>query len=64
MKFWKYHGTGNDFVIVDGINESVRIDPEKVARGCKRRFGIGADGFLYLLPGMKGAARPRCAGTA
>ncbi|MFA7622554.1 MAG: diaminopimelate epimerase [Candidatus Methanomethylophilaceae archaeon] len=55
MKFWKYHGTGNDFVIVDGINESVRIDPEKVTRGCKRRFGIGADGFLYLLPGMKGA---------
>lgn len=55
MKFWKYHGTGNDFVIVDGINESVRIDPERVARGCRRRFGIGADGFLYLLPGMKGA---------
>ncbi|NLN71770.1 MAG: diaminopimelate epimerase [Thermoplasmatales archaeon] len=55
MKFWKYHGTGNDFIIVDGINESLRIDPEKVVHGCKRRFGIGADGFLYLLPGMKGA---------
>lgn len=55
MKFWKYHGTGNDFIVVDGINESVRVDPETVVQGCRRRFGIGADGFLYLLPGMKGA---------
>ena len=46
MRFTKGHGTGNDFVIVDG---SVDLRPELVAAVCDRRFGIGGDGVLRVL---------------
>jgi diaminopimelate epimerase len=54
MKFWKYHGIGNDFILIDGINNKVEIDNERCKLMCNRNFGIGADGVLFLLPG-KGA---------
>jgi diaminopimelate epimerase len=53
MRFVKGHGTGNDFVIVD---ESVHLTPERVARLCDRRFGIGGDGVLRVLPATGGDA--------
>jgi diaminopimelate epimerase len=49
IPFYKYQGTGNDFVLVD--NRTGIIDRERrdiVARLCHRRFGIGADGFILL----------------
>jgi diaminopimelate epimerase len=46
MRFTKGHGTGNDFVIVDGSQE---LTPQLVAALCHRRFGIGADGVLRVL---------------
>ena len=49
MTFYKYQGTGNDFIIVDnrlqGINKN---DSKRIAALCDRRFGIGADGFILL----------------
>lgn len=46
MKFVKYQGTGNDFVILDGRNSQL---PElDVKLMCDRRFGIGADGLMIL----------------
>ncbi|MBE6514393.1 MAG: diaminopimelate epimerase [Thermoplasmata archaeon] len=51
MRFWKYQGIGNDFVLVDGITQHLEIDPEWCRRVCDRHYGIGADGVLYLLPG-------------
>lgn len=50
MRFAKYHGLGNDFVIVER-REVERLDAERVARICARRFGIGADGVLVVEPG-------------
>lgn len=49
MRFYKYQGTGNDFVIVDNreVNHST-LSQEKIHRICDRRFGIGADGFMLL----------------
>ena len=47
MKFTKYQGTGNDFIIIDGREELPVIN---VAYLCHRRFGIGADGFMILEP--------------
>ncbi|NUT19726.1 MAG: diaminopimelate epimerase [Hamadaea sp.] len=47
MAFAKGHGTGNDFVIVDG---DAPLTPELVAALCDRHFGVGADGVLRALP--------------
>lgn len=54
MRFWKYHGLGNDFVVVNGVSEDVEIDPAWCRRICDRHFGIGADGVLYVLDGENG----------
>lgn len=51
MIFWKYHGTGNDFVLVDGMDGTVKIDKEWCKKVCRRNFDVGADGVLYIMPG-------------
>lgn len=49
MTFYKYQGTGNDFVIVDNRLQIInKNDTERIERLCDRRFGIGADGFILL----------------
>ncbi len=47
--FEKYHGTGNDFIMIDGREPDFQI-PDKaiIARLCDRRFGIGADGLIII----------------
>ena len=48
MKFWKYHGIGNDFVLLDNFDGAANKDPSWVMAVCDRRFGVGADGILYI----------------
>ncbi|GAA5222087.1 diaminopimelate epimerase [Membranihabitans marinus] len=49
MKFLKYQGTGNDFVIVNGEIENIDIDDSvQIERYCHRKFGVGADGFIII----------------
>lgn len=49
IEFYKYHGTGNDFVILDNRNGQYdQISNTQVAKICHRRFGIGADGLMML----------------
>ncbi|NDC41813.1 MAG: diaminopimelate epimerase, partial [Chitinophagia bacterium] len=48
MEFFKYHGTGNDFVIVDDRSGAARLTEQQIAALCHRRFGIGADGLMLL----------------
>ena len=48
MQFYKYQGTGNDFVIIDDRNQAFNLDTQAIAALCHRRFGIGADGLMLL----------------
>jgi diaminopimelate epimerase len=53
LRFAKYHGLGNDFVLVEGP----LMAPERARRVCDRRRGVGADGVVTILA-------PRTAGAA
>jgi diaminopimelate epimerase len=47
--FYKYHGAGNDFILLDNRKLTFEADNiSLVARMCDRRFGIGADGLMLL----------------
>ena len=49
VTFYKYHGTGNDFVMIDNREKVLQGDEyEYFAALCHRRFGIGADGVILL----------------
>ncbi|MFC6998305.1 diaminopimelate epimerase [Rufibacter roseus] len=48
MTFYKYQGTGNDFVVLDNRDGSLQLTQEQVAFLCDRRRGIGADGLMLL----------------
>tara|TARA_R100001369_G_scaffold65446_1_gene92612 strand:+ start:12051 stop:12824 length:774 start_codon:yes stop_codon:yes gene_type:complete len=49
MTFYKYQGTGNDFIIADNRLQLInKNDTKRIAELCDRRFGIGADGFILL----------------
>jgi len=45
MRFAKYHGLGNDYVVLPGIR-GASLDPDIVQRVCDRHRGVGADGIL------------------
>ena len=50
MKFWKMNGAGNDFIIINNIEE--KIPQEHLSRVaatlCERHLSIGADGFMVV----------------
>ena len=50
MKFSKWHGQGNDFVIVNGFIEKIKDCSKTAISVCDRNFGIGADGLILILP--------------
>jgi diaminopimelate epimerase len=55
--FFKYHGLGNDFVVLDRRASGSDIDSKQAISWCDRHRGIGADGVLVLLPSTQADAR-------
>src|SRR5712664_58775 len=54
---FKYHGLGNDFLILDRRRDGRDIDSGTAKQLCDRRRGLGADGVLVLLPSSSAEAR-------
>jgi diaminopimelate epimerase len=48
VHFFKYQGTGNDFVILDNRQNQYTLTKQQIRFLCDRRFGIGADGLMLL----------------
>lgn len=48
LRFSKMHGLGNDFVVIDGVSQSVRLTPEKIRYLADRNFGVGCDQVLLV----------------
>lgn len=55
ISFAKYHGLGNDFILIDNRQSpDPCLTPEQAVQWCDRHFGIGADGVIFALPGQDG----------
>jgi diaminopimelate epimerase len=48
MKFAKYHGTGNDFVMLEDLGDRLTLTPALVGNLCDRHTGVGADGVIRI----------------
>jgi diaminopimelate epimerase len=60
LKFTKMHGAGNDYVYLDGFRQSLPEDLEQLAIAMShRRFGVGGDGIIAIVPSQLADARMR-----
>jgi len=48
IRFSKMHGLGNDFVVIDGVRQSISLTPEQIRFIADRHFGIGCDQLLLV----------------
>jgi diaminopimelate epimerase len=48
LRFTKMHGLGNDFVVFDGVSQTVALTPEQCRRIADRHFGVGCDQILLV----------------
>ena len=48
IKFTKMHGLGNDFMVIDAINQTVNLNPQLIQQWSDRNFGLGFDQLLLI----------------
>jgi diaminopimelate epimerase len=46
IKFYKYHGLGNDYIIIDPVDGVCQLTTSEIIRICHRNYGVGSDGIL------------------
>ncbi|WP_420422018.1 diaminopimelate epimerase [Simkania sp.] len=46
MRFYKYQGTGNDFILIE--SDTAHFPPHQIKQLCDRRYGIGGDGLIFV----------------
>jgi diaminopimelate epimerase len=56
IPFKKIHGAGNDFVLIEDLDDGVELTGEQVARICDRHKGVGADGVILVKPPKRDGA--------
>jgi diaminopimelate epimerase len=54
IRIWKYHGTGNDFVMLEDLEDTRPFTESFVAAVCDRHTGVGADGVIRVTHGQAG----------
>ncbi|MCX8176707.1 MAG: diaminopimelate epimerase [Candidatus Bathyarchaeota archaeon] len=61
LSFWKMHGLGNDYIVIDNMDDRIRSRemPELAMRLCRRRFSVGADGLIFACPSKNADVRMR-----
>ena len=59
MEFFKYHGAGNDYVLIDAMRSVVSLPPELIRALCHRNLGVGADGVIVFSPATDSQATCR-----
>ena len=47
LHFKKYHGLGNDYLVIDPNVKDIKLTPQSIRLICDRNFGVGSDGILY-----------------
>ena len=53
IRFSKYNGAGNDFIVIDGINSNLELTKSQIYKLCNRNIGIGGDGIIFLKESVK-----------
>lgn len=48
INIYKYHGAGNDFIMINNLKGNINLEPEYIKSLCDRHFGVGADGLILL----------------
>lgn len=52
-RFFRGHGLGNDYLVVDPKEMTFQLSPKKIKAICDRNWGVGSDGILALVPSKK-----------
>ena len=52
-EFFKGHGLGNDYIVVDAATFGCKLTPQRIRRICDRHWGVGSDGILALVPSRR-----------
>jgi diaminopimelate epimerase len=48
INFYKYHGAGNDFIMINNLDGDINLKPDYIKSVCDRHFGVGSDGLILI----------------